>query len=302
MANEGFPWIKLYTETLDDTKIGRLPDALKWRFVSLVLLAGECDADGYLMNGDMPLSDDDIAWRLRTDHQALPGELDQLAAAGLIENTDGGWLVTNFSKRQGRPYSEKRERWRERKRKQGGDQDEPAQEDSRENHAGTQEESRENHAGFTPLDKIKSREDESREESISAGAEPSSDPPKSDINKNKKPADLIWEGLISVCGYMPADRDWNKIPPTVKGQANKYAKELRQIGADPACFDAFLIWWYGHTWKGKKQERPTPADVVKEWPKFINGGGKRPPPRTMSKQDASALAEEARRLGIGGFT
>jgi hypothetical protein len=33
-------WIKLYTDMLDDTKLHKLPETLKWRFVQLLLLAG----------------------------------------------------------------------------------------------------------------------------------------------------------------------------------------------------------------------------------------------------------------------
>jgi hypothetical protein len=59
------PWVKIYTEMIDDPKIGRLNDATKWRFVSLVLLAGECDRDGALISGNESMSVTDIAWRLR---------------------------------------------------------------------------------------------------------------------------------------------------------------------------------------------------------------------------------------------
>ena len=112
------PWIKLYTETLDDPKLGRLDDAGRWRFISLLLLAGECDAEGYLAHGDdQPMSLDDIAWRLRVDLRALSGEIQHLESVGVIESTDKGWMVCKFSERQGRSQSERRRQWRESKAK-----------------------------------------------------------------------------------------------------------------------------------------------------------------------------------------
>ena len=50
--------IKLYVEMLDDPKVGLLPDAVKWRWVSSLLLAGELNEDGYLPDIN------DAAWRL----------------------------------------------------------------------------------------------------------------------------------------------------------------------------------------------------------------------------------------------
>jgi len=134
------PWVKLYTEMLDDPKIGRLTAALRWRFVELVLLAGECDAEGYLLKGDEPLTIDDIAWRLRGDPDNLKENMDRLQEAGLIENQDGVWLISKFAERQGRSQSEKRKQWREaQQRKRGKDEetdeetdkeDEPAKEEN----------------------------------------------------------------------------------------------------------------------------------------------------------------------------
>ena len=152
------PWIKLYSEILDDPKIGRLPDATKWRFVQILLVAGECDAEGYLVNGEEMLGISDLAWRLRVDENVLREDFDILEKAGLIADDGGAWLVVNFSKRQGRSQSEKREMWRERKQRQRerdraedeepitGDDEIPQESvtgDSQENHAPRVEKSRE---------------------------------------------------------------------------------------------------------------------------------------------------------------
>jgi len=113
------PWIKIYTDILDDHKLGRLTATDKWRFVALCVLAGECDAEGYLANGNANMSIDDIAWRLREDADQLSISMQTLESVGLLcQDEDASWFVVNFSKRQGRSQSEKREQWRERKQRQ----------------------------------------------------------------------------------------------------------------------------------------------------------------------------------------
>jgi len=107
--NASMPWVKLYTEMLDDPKIGRLPDEKKWRFVQLVLYAGELDKEGYL-----PDNLEDAAWRLRIDLETLHKDLETLKKFNLAhQDENGNWCITAFSKRQGRSQSEKREQWRE---------------------------------------------------------------------------------------------------------------------------------------------------------------------------------------------
>lgn len=135
------PWVKMYTEMLDDPKIGRLSDAVKWRFVSLILLAGECDKDGYLSNGNELMTVDDIAWRMRITREQCEKDLESLVNCGLIDDIDGAYFVVKFSERQGRPQSEKRAQWRERKARQNQKQE--ITQESRVNHATRVEKSRE---------------------------------------------------------------------------------------------------------------------------------------------------------------
>lgn len=139
------PWVKLYTEMLDDAKIGRLQDAIKWRFVSLVLLAGECDQDGALMTSDKPMSIDDIAWRMRITREQCETELESLLMCGVIALDGDLYYLPKFSDRQGRPQSEKRALWRERKARQRESQEnqENVTRDSRVIHAPRVDKSRE---------------------------------------------------------------------------------------------------------------------------------------------------------------
>jgi len=133
MPSSSMPWVKLYTEMLNDPKLFILPDLAKLRFIQLILLAGECDAEGYLVSGDTPLSLQYIAHRLVVDIGKLQDEIDMLLDAGLIEMDDGAYCVVNFSKRQGRSQEEKRILWRERQQKSRANRDAQVTEPTPEN-------------------------------------------------------------------------------------------------------------------------------------------------------------------------
>lgn len=113
MSDSSMPWVKMYTEMLDDTKLGRVSERARWRFVQLILMAGECDAEGYLADTRGPMSTEDIAWRIRKPAAIVAADMDTLSNLGLIVNTDRGWYIPKFSERQGRSQSEKRAKWRE---------------------------------------------------------------------------------------------------------------------------------------------------------------------------------------------
>lgn len=102
-------WIKLYIEMLDDPKIGTLPDGLCWRFVQCCLMAGRCN-----LSGNIP-DTRQLAWAFRLNTNDLEHEMQQLAAAGLVERTVNGWIVKNFAKRQSKmTNAEKQKAYRER--------------------------------------------------------------------------------------------------------------------------------------------------------------------------------------------
>ena len=110
-------WLKLFYEIIDDPKMGRLPDNLWRRFIELLCIAGEYNRDGRLP------AIHDIAWRLRTEEEALRIEFDQMSRIGLIDfinaPLDEHWIVTNFAKRQeAQSASERGKLFRKRQRKQ----------------------------------------------------------------------------------------------------------------------------------------------------------------------------------------
>ena len=102
-------WIKLYVEMLDDPKVGLLPDAVKWRWVSVLLLAGELNEDGFLPDVN------DMAWRLHTNVETLQGEMRTMAGRGLVElraypTGEERWFIPAFVSRQAAASSTDRSR------------------------------------------------------------------------------------------------------------------------------------------------------------------------------------------------
>ncbi len=92
--------IKLYTKSLTDSKLARLPDNLWRRFVETIMIARETDEDGYLP------SVADMAHLLHLDEDTLKSELSQLASGGFVEHREvephtARWFVVNFQTYQG---------------------------------------------------------------------------------------------------------------------------------------------------------------------------------------------------------
>jgi len=250
------PWIKLYTEMLDDPKLGRMDDAIKWRFVSLCLLAGECDANGYLVNGDSPLTVEDIAWRMREAPATIGASMEAMRGAGLLSCEDGAWCVVAFEKRQGRPQSEKRRQWRERKQRQrerSGDTTGTTESVTRD--------SRVTHGVVTPLDQ--EGEERRGEGDQSAGADaPSPDgdspPPVDDVPEGEQGAPTTfqeWSDLLQASKNRPADlvRMYEALYPGRDPPAFGYmGKVARQLGGAGRL--AELLW--------QNSTRPPTGDVL----------------------------------------
>jgi len=92
----GMQWFRFYSEALDDPKVQRLPGDLFKAWVNLLCLANEQDERGTLPTVD------DIAFRLRLDHQKAEDALLGLKRAGLLEvdaETDS-YVIHAWDKRQ----------------------------------------------------------------------------------------------------------------------------------------------------------------------------------------------------------
>ena len=109
----GRPWIKLWTEALNDPKMILLTDGAYRRFIELLLFAGEVDKDGLLG----PYTH--IAVKCRVDARLLTSQLEELQHAELLHADDNHWYVTNWHKRQPPTTATDRvKRFREKKRKE----------------------------------------------------------------------------------------------------------------------------------------------------------------------------------------
>ncbi|PKN85597.1 MAG: hypothetical protein CVU46_10530 [Chloroflexi bacterium HGW-Chloroflexi-8] len=103
------PWLKLYTEILEDPKMGRLSDRLFRRVIEIFLLARKTSEDGTLPS----LSD--MAWTFRIPEDDMLTDLEYLASPGIeivYEGEDCLWHVTNFEERQDIEVSASTERVR----------------------------------------------------------------------------------------------------------------------------------------------------------------------------------------------
>lgn len=92
-------WIKLYTEILDDPKMGRLSDREYRTCITLFALAGREDNDGKL---PPPV---DMAWRLRMDSTELLEDMRALERLNILEEHDGTWAVRKWQERQAKAPS-----------------------------------------------------------------------------------------------------------------------------------------------------------------------------------------------------
>jgi len=113
----GMPWVKVYTEMLDDPKLAKIDEAIKWRFIELILVAAECDAGGAFIVGDSEMTIDDIAWRLREDKIKLSSDIELLIKAGILHKDGTVLEIPKFADRQGPTQKEKRASWKERQQK-----------------------------------------------------------------------------------------------------------------------------------------------------------------------------------------
>jgi hypothetical protein len=97
-------WIKLYTEIVDDPKIGRHSLADHGLWLLLMALAGKIDHRDEHGNATGQLDTlDNVAWHLRRSTDEIAPGVERLTAAGMLHVTNGIITVTHFAERQERP-------------------------------------------------------------------------------------------------------------------------------------------------------------------------------------------------------
>jgi DnaD/phage-associated family protein len=87
-------WAKIYIEIIDDPKMATLPDRLWRRILELFLLAKKFNDGGKLPDTKQ------IAWMLRMSTDELDLDMKQISSTKIIIQTETGWFIPNFEKRQ----------------------------------------------------------------------------------------------------------------------------------------------------------------------------------------------------------
>jgi hypothetical protein len=113
MANR---WLKLYAEIIDDVKLATIPDELKWRYITLLCLAADCDARGRLSMNGRRMTTAQIAWRLHLTGESseiiankLHKQMTELMEVGLIiQGEDTCYIIPTWQDRQGQATHEER--------------------------------------------------------------------------------------------------------------------------------------------------------------------------------------------------
>lgn len=90
------PWVKLWTDVLDNRRLARAGEAADWLFVRLVLICAEGAGRGVIENG----SAEDIAWRLRKEPLDIEARLVALEQAGAIKRKCNRITLLGWDTRQ----------------------------------------------------------------------------------------------------------------------------------------------------------------------------------------------------------
>jgi len=71
------------------------------------------------------------------------------------------------------------------------------------------------------------------------------------------------DAVMEACCFLP-----DTAPQSQWGRAGKTASVLRGASRAPGDVLAFTEWWYGHDWRGKKGDPPSPEQLRNEWGTF----------------------------------
>lgn len=85
-------WFRLYDDTINDPKILKLPEALRWHWIAMLCIASKSE-------GALPPLDD-IAIQLRVTTGKATEVMAALVKAGLLDKTETGFTPHNWNGRQ----------------------------------------------------------------------------------------------------------------------------------------------------------------------------------------------------------
>ena len=270
------PWVKLWTDFPDDPKIAKCSEGAQLLFVKLLAIAGQCDAEGYLVNGDDPLTRWDIAWRLRMDLERAGSLIDELLQMDLLADDEGYLLIPNFSKRQGRSQMQKREQWRDRQERHRGKDADIVTGDS----DNVTRDNIECHAGVTLPEERREEGEERREEgedpstALRSAQDAGGDWLPVSPKQAMKHSDI--QIFREVAERIPGTRDYGLVIQTIQLLRQKIPEEKALI----AYLSPFWL-----AWSGRKTKDGRPYDLsslvwLTEWavndhipPAYANGNG-----------------------------
>lgn len=85
-------WLRLYDDTINDPKILKLPEALRWHWIAMLCIASKNE-------GSLPALDD-VAIQLRVTTGKATEIISSLVKAGLLDKTEMGFAPHNWNGRQ----------------------------------------------------------------------------------------------------------------------------------------------------------------------------------------------------------
>lgn len=132
------PWMKMWTEALDDTKLTRMSLAERGAWWGILKLAHKCEADGKIISGGVGLDIGEIADALHiktpADRKALESMIDKMKDRGSLMWNDNTLMIVHYEERQRIPPSSRPEAvkervrlYRERQQKKAGGPDKGTQ-------------------------------------------------------------------------------------------------------------------------------------------------------------------------------
>lgn len=118
-----YSWAKVWVKLLDNRLLRRIRDeqqrtATKWCWVTLILEARRCSANGQLLDKDGPLLTADLAVSADVSEEVMSFALSRFEEWGWVEDLNGILRVRNFDEHQETPDAKRMRTRREREREQ----------------------------------------------------------------------------------------------------------------------------------------------------------------------------------------
>lgn len=110
-----YAWLKIHLKYLMDVDFMSLSDTAVSVFLKMYMLAARADAEGLVANERRLYTVKDIAWQLRKSEDETQKAIDELKAAGFIDDHEE-LRIAHFLEEQGPGDNAQRLLWRERQR------------------------------------------------------------------------------------------------------------------------------------------------------------------------------------------